>query len=121
MGDSNLLHMFSRALLIIAVFAGLVGAQLESRGLCADNRAPMCGGCCDPKSEASCCRGSEAPSPPVLAPTANAAPDWKVATPSVVLILPALTAQDFPRVSFPSETPRANGLARIERTCVRLI
>lgn len=113
--------MIARLLLLIAVFAGLLGGQLGSRGLCVEKTPPSCGGCCAPSSDTSCCRSGEKPLPPVTAPAASAPLDWKMIGQPVVLLLP----RSFECAKQPSHAigavPRANGLARIERTCVRLI
>lgn len=112
--------MFARALLLLAVFAGLLGGQLESRGLCVEKAAPLCSGCCAPDSDASCCQTSEKPVPPA-APNTSAAQDWKTIVQPLVLLLPRSFEVQTPQPRVVAAVPRATGLARIERTCVRLI
>lgn len=113
--------MFGRALLILAVFAGLLGGQLESRGGCAEKPVSICGGCCAPGSDASCCHASEKPVPPVTAPNTSSTQDWKMIVQPVMALLPRAFEREVSHSVVVTETPRANGLARIERTCVRLI
>lgn len=112
--------MITRLLLLIAVFAGLLGGQMEARGICGAGQ--VCGGCCAPESEASCCEASEKPAPPVNTPVTSHATDWKMVMQPLLVLLPRAHAFETEgrHVFFPS-APRANGLARIERTCVRLI
>ena len=112
--------MITRLLLIIAVFAGLLGGQLEARGICGAGQ--VCSGCCAPESEASCCEASEKPAAPVTAPTAGHTMDWKMAVQPLLVLLPNVRVFDADAHSaFPQLAPRATGLARCERTCVRLI
>lgn len=112
--------MITRLLLLIAVFAGLLGGQMEARGLC--GTAQVCAGCCAPESDASCCKVSEKQTPPVTTPATSHPTDWKLAVQPLLVLLPksfALGAETH-HVFTPSVT-RANGLSRIDLTCIRLI
>lgn len=111
--------MIARALLLIAIFAGLLGGQVDARGVCGS--AEVCADCCAPDSDVSCC-ASDQPEPPATAPVANPATDWKmVVQPIVTLLAKAPAAETGERHALLNEAPRASGLARIERTCARLI
>lgn len=112
--------MITRLLLLIAVFAGLLGGQMEARGIC--GAAQVCSGCCAPESDASCCQASEKPAPPVTTPATSHATDWKLAVQPLLVLLPKSFAlgTETHHVFTPSVV-RASGLSRIELTCVRLI
>ena len=106
-------------LLFIAVFAGLLGGQLGARGICGS--AQVCAGCCAPESDASCC-ASDQSVPPATAPIASQTLDWKMVVQPLLTLLPKHNATERRNpLAFSRESPRANGLARIERTCARLI
>lgn len=112
--------MIARLLLLIAVFAGLLGGQMEARGIC--GAAQVCGGCCAPESEASCCVASDQPAAPITAPATGHATDWKLAVQPLVVLLPKSFATGAePRHVFIPSVARASNLSRIELTCVRLI
>lgn len=112
--------MIARLFLIIAIFAGLLGGQMEARSVC--GVAQVCSGCCTPGSDESCCRASEKPASPATAPAASQTMDWKMIVQPFIALLPRVRAAGREALPvFSPEAPRVSGLARSEMTCVRLI